>query len=1139
MNPNNWLKATVLSQCDLRFSDERPLYAYRCSTVLFEKMAESLTPALTHLSGRQTLDDAWSSMYCLYAAEWWRRNHEAGTWSWSGIDASLGWQNFSHTERYKLLRIGMKWWKREIMKRHDGDNLYLVTIACEGGLPLKLLHRENTNLSRYFKALLKERQLIRHSSSQAATDTGTLAEDQRNLLPATLQNDVVYELSGQLIDAVSHCRQLLGEASKHPLEQLDSIEPDWRDAFPLLLEDGVAQSLIADLLAERLTPKRQTQRDFCEVTRRLVRTASDQWQPELSITLPAKIKLEALLDQLELNDEATLPVHLEFRAQLGDAEHSIAVLSQLASGNKAWRVSMASGGSDFRVKNEAALEELSLRIVAGPKEYAQWTPDSSASPADDLPWIYVCPVGATGANAKQLELVGCGTLTTREATLFAVVPSEWQIPATDNCCSLGALGVVDRQVYQLQEAITLQSSAGDSFTIEPGAEADDLPNYRVLGSRTFWNYHKRPVYAGAPHLSIQTEDNSNPVPAAEMFWRPAVLRQSGSPQSSWTSFLDKPPLGDVRIRHRSEKGVRFESCITVVPKQAEIRIKTGQRESGMITLNGFELSDCAVENASATDIDVQHNDTSVQINFTGGAMNASEVGVSLYWQDASSVTLNLPVPLENAAFIKADGSRVDFQSTVSIDELMGLRAMAVSPRPTGYHLEVELQDPTMSRNIANACNHRASLELERGVYNLPLGPMSPRLRRLMALRSSLDCAIHLTLSNSVNSRITVKRFQTRLLADWETGELQLADNIDIDPAAIVIEAISLVEPAEKSTLSYYADAGNWSAKELSDALAPWIVVAWHEGSLIGRPTVAPVTAVWSEEGDGKTPAGFRKIMQESDFRTRNDLMAKCVTSMAGDPNHDGWPYLKRCLTEFAEYPPNSFDFTMRLSENPWALATGLFAITGNEKEDYWQLADKMGFDWRLLPLGAWVKSAVIHRNNLQQKLPDDLKHLALEQTRKSLEDIARRLPEFDMLMHCIADLLEGKSVPQPMVIAFDAQSAVLIGEAQEQLLIRHANNPLWPDESQLENWQPGDSLIKLREYPARSQFQSLRDYRQAVVDAPLDAGLQLAADQLCGPDQNSYFIAFREFDTEWFDTTLGTVMAWGFLNRDWTDYING
>ena len=144
-----------------------------------------------------------------------------------------------------------------------------------------------------------------------------------------------------------------------------------------------------------------------------------------------------------------------------------------------------------------------------------------------------------------------------------------------------------------------------------------------------------------------------------------------------------------------------------------------------------------------------------------------------------------------------------------------------------------------------------------------------------------------------------------------------------------------------------------------------------------------------------------------------------------------------------------------------------------------------------------------------------------------------------MLMHWIADLLEGKSASQAMGLAFDAPSAGLISDARDQLLRRHANNKAWPDESQLDDWATDDSSITLREYPALGEFQTLRDYRQAVVDAPIAAGLQLATDQPCGADQNSYFIAFREFDTEWFDTTLGTVLAWGFLNRDWTDFTNG
>jgi hypothetical protein len=42
--------------------------------------------------------------------------------------------------------LGLRYWQRPLLRYAGGDRAFLITLACEGGLPLKLLHIEKSCL---------------------------------------------------------------------------------------------------------------------------------------------------------------------------------------------------------------------------------------------------------------------------------------------------------------------------------------------------------------------------------------------------------------------------------------------------------------------------------------------------------------------------------------------------------------------------------------------------------------------------------------------------------------------------------------------------------------------------------------------------------------------------------------------------------------------------------------------------------------------------------------------------------------------------------------------------------------------------------------------------------------------------------
>ena len=123
---------------------------------------------------------------------------------------------------------------------------YLVTIACEGGLPLLLLKKENAHLYRYFKNLLEFYHRERHSASCNATD---IARRLSTILPRSLRHEIVFKLGGDLVKKIVDLQEEVADAL-NPIRALDRSNENWRDRLPLPIEDGTVEFLLKNLVRE-------------------------------------------------------------------------------------------------------------------------------------------------------------------------------------------------------------------------------------------------------------------------------------------------------------------------------------------------------------------------------------------------------------------------------------------------------------------------------------------------------------------------------------------------------------------------------------------------------------------------------------------------------------------------------------------------------------------------------------------------------------------------------------------------------------------------------------------------------------------------------------------------------------------------
>jgi hypothetical protein len=186
---------SLLRRRELQAVDGRPLYAYRLSADERDELEAAVRRH--YRPGDPTPFE--SMAFCLWAAIRLARSapHQVNIWD----PVVEGLPGFRYVEHYLAVRRGLNAWRRELLLNAD-ERLYLVTLACEGGLPLRILEDDDARVTRFFRELLREHETFPNA------DLSMLARRSMDrALPKTLRNHVVGDLASRLIRSVAAIRR--------------------------------------------------------------------------------------------------------------------------------------------------------------------------------------------------------------------------------------------------------------------------------------------------------------------------------------------------------------------------------------------------------------------------------------------------------------------------------------------------------------------------------------------------------------------------------------------------------------------------------------------------------------------------------------------------------------------------------------------------------------------------------------------------------------------------------------------------------------------------------------------------------------------------------------------------------------------
>ena len=153
--PKAWLAEFFFTRGLFKGPTDKPLYGYEVSEKEYFSLGTMLGENF-ELSTNPIYSDKWAQCFCLFVAEYFRREYDAqdGGWSWAGPEKRLG-HHLSAQQRAELTTKGLELWRRPIRQRENGRD-WLGSLFAQGGLPWIMVQSETHGFGRAVRKGLKE-----------------------------------------------------------------------------------------------------------------------------------------------------------------------------------------------------------------------------------------------------------------------------------------------------------------------------------------------------------------------------------------------------------------------------------------------------------------------------------------------------------------------------------------------------------------------------------------------------------------------------------------------------------------------------------------------------------------------------------------------------------------------------------------------------------------------------------------------------------------------------------------------------------------------------------------------------------------------------------------------------------------------
>lgn len=1099
-----WQIELLLSR-GLSQPDGRPLYQYRINDEEFEGLEKLLKEALSYGFGIKWTASitGFPLLFVLYGAEWWRRRYDGSGFSWDPIlkDIGIDPQAWLQQARSECVRVGLLDWQLQLSQL--GGLRYLGTVAVQGGLPLNLLANAHGKIGQLLKRVLH----LAGASNVNQNDLAGWVESLQHHLPKTYRRPEICTLLAEMAwTTLSLKTEARLTTANEAIALLNQRIPDWRQRYPLPMDDSQAQGLLEQLIREASSVRAAPKQIFLPVERYLEQT-DDGWHLRSRLTVSDELPFDLVARHFELPKQE-LPRTAELGLSVGAISQTLS-LRQMA-GREAYRCVRSSWGCDG---SAVALEHL-LTLTAPDGRSWSATAVQGGELDSGLPWIFL----EQGTNYRFMRQGG-GNISATEAIVY--LPNDWTLPQLEtNVDMLGEMSDPHSIIFHARGDIDTENHEGLCFKLRLG-RADSQEDMLSLEGRRSWLAFSSPTQAflGKPQISRYSRDGMR-LGAVDGEWT--------APSAVGTGFR----YGPMQLRFPAKGTVRFRTRMVVLPENAQLIPEFRDNRSGALRFKNWQLATAQV---TAPDV-LQHceqddKDLLLFVETPSGKHLPVELQLELRWPHTSyPVRLAVAFPAQGVRAFNSEGEELANGSLLALQQLLGVRMrIALGRENLRCVLELETDNNLIHRNV-----RKHLLSASHGAMHLEIRLLDfmEDIQQLFSTDESTDARVLVTckVSGAMPFMLKLARYgaqfileETRVVMDQDALSKLTIDEL----AEIPVMAVRLEVPGEEAVrlqplCSESIPTGSWEFLRAQQEPGSWLIYPRADSKLPFRPTLFPVAG--NIELNSELARAFAMPSRADRIVSLDNVLA----AMADDFNHPDWQSVDQYIAQIGHLPLPTLDLWKRFVYSPAAMTA--IALRFSKLPDGFleRFANELIFTWELIPLRTWEAGIGKLQTQCSSNYADAAKFIFEHHLANRIDDLCATngalaftlgLASYSFIEKFRKDSMAIRNIGSQLF------SLIFQGEDCEYMKLRqiHADDN-WPADlsdfvTSLEHDVPFRDFI----------YNNLNAEQFSLVNVPIFLALQIATDSSQGwfsdRDAIHQLRKYRAFDRQWFVAAFNHTIA--------------
>ena len=1121
-------KRRFLERRGLQSATGIPLYSYRTTTPEFDELEETLKDRLRTYLAIATLGDVareipfFPALFVLYAAEWWRRRYDGSGFSWEPIVQGLGApaDGWTQAQRSDCVEKGLQDWRLRLINTHGLR--FLGSIAFQGGLPMQLLASARGNIGRVLGRVLR---LAATSGGVEAVDVQEWIRSLSTYLPNAYRQNEIFVLLAEVILSVLRLKQAANlTTATGAVEALDRFDSQWRNSFPLPIEDAQAQGLIEQLIKDAADARLVRPVKRIAVERRLESVDEVAWQVRADVDLPEYISASELASLFGA-DPSSMTRVLTLRFSRGG--QSVELNLRKLAGQERYRIDRL----PLDCRDSAAIAEHAMTLISPEGEVKHGAVARGEALNPDLPWVF--EVAADAAQALRLVRQGSGPVTGLEA--WVCVPESWTTRTDDGekLAATGRMASLNRMLVKVKGSVRVEDPEGLQFRIRCGHAATAEEHLEWRGAR-IWETFIRPevAFRGIPKLYRVSEEGLAQTVDGSISWRLPGGRSTLTPTGL---------MGPAEAVWPAGGETRWRSRLVLMPDHADLRVEPGDTPSqGRLRFSNWGLLSAQVRTADvASKVVHEGNDLVVQVVHADSSP-PEWCDLELVWRgNPNSAQVRLPFPARGVRAFDASGRQLTDETVIAVGKVFGVRLVGFLGSDYRAELRLRLHGST-GATPATSISRQIKPNQGESRLEVRLVDYAQDIQRMLGSADSLDASvsIRLQIGNGHGATLRIARYACLLerLADNSAVGLRHTDLAQLtieDLEAISVRALRLNAPGEEPLIlepvrSENVSTGAWCFPADEIAPGPWLIYPGSASNIVFRPLLWPV------HGDAGSQGRLNEALGIASAAPRHDALDALVAELADKHSLSDWQQVEQLAAQLGHLPLSTLDLWRRFARSSDGIVAMSIRIGAMQTPFVHRFSAELPFMWETVPLSSWVKGVQRLRDQCTEWYePESANTVFTAHLDRRIQDIASANPALRVLLEVARTLVTGTATPDVTLARNSIMDVYFRGqlfegaESRLQNLLRSNADAQWPDglSAEVERAHRGS----IAHYLCPTSY----GFHDAVINMPIILAVCSVMGESMDWAQEEAAIrilrTMQSFDPEWFaeayDLTVARCLA--------------